>query len=494
VAQGRIGRFGDKLTIKTELYNSKSGNLIASFTGSSKNIDDLLSLIDEKAPILFKKLPSVGGSNAASPSVESGISGFEKIITHYELDDEKRYLVNLSTEPAGAVLSFDGVPSSSCKETPCKAELREGKIRIIAALEQYETADTTISIKSNNQNIAIKLKPNFGILEIKAAYSDGIGSDKQWDFSINGKPNFLGEIRLSPNKYSVKLNHECYENVGFDVGINKGKREVFDMANKITLKKGGLALSAERDGEPVSEPVYVNGKKVGETPFSGTVPVCAKVEIGGSKEAVDVKLKHNEKVKHIHRFYEPVRNSVYTEDIERESNTSQYESSKFLSEEQTAWQSAVWLGMGGFVMMNSIDTIYGSIGLQMTMGLEFFKQNASFFRFGLNLDLGENMTNQYTRNEDAIYLKVGTFVKLYPSDFIYLLGGANYFGYYESGIFDDGIELTWANAFVFPVGVGLVLGSSDRLLLDIQYNIAMLKNGIGGYWSFNIGWYGSVKI
>ena len=59
------------------------------------------------------------------------------------------------------------------------------------------------------------------------------------------------------------------------------------MANYIKLKKGGLVLRAERDGEPV----FVNGKQVGGTPFSGSVPLCAKVEIGDGKEVVDVKLK-----------------------------------------------------------------------------------------------------------------------------------------------------------------------------------------------------------
>jgi len=303
VAQGRIGRFDGNLTIKAELYSSKSGVMIGSFTGASKSISGLLAIIDEKAPILLKKLPGVsGGSRVFSPSVEGGISGFEQVAAGYEMDDEKRYVVNLSTEPLGAVLSFDGVPSSSCAKTPCKAELREGNVRIIAAFEQYETADTTVSIARNNQNIALALKPNFGVLEIKPAYSDGVGSDRQWDLSINGKPNSLGEIRLSPNKYAVKLNHECYEDISFNAGINKGKREVFDMAGKITLRKGGLALSAERDGEPASEPVYVNGKQVGETPFSGSVPLCAKVEIGDGREAVDVKLKYNEKVKLTHSF------------------------------------------------------------------------------------------------------------------------------------------------------------------------------------------------
>ena len=56
VAQGRIGRFGEDLTIKVELYDSKKGNLIGSFTGDSKNIYGLRDIINEKASDLFKKM------------------------------------------------------------------------------------------------------------------------------------------------------------------------------------------------------------------------------------------------------------------------------------------------------------------------------------------------------------------------------------------------------------------------------------------------------
>jgi len=56
VAQGRIGRFNEDLTIKVELYSVKSGNLMGSFAGSSKDIAGLLALIDEKATDLFKRM------------------------------------------------------------------------------------------------------------------------------------------------------------------------------------------------------------------------------------------------------------------------------------------------------------------------------------------------------------------------------------------------------------------------------------------------------
>jgi len=298
VAQASVRKLDGKIRLKVELYSVSTEGLVGMVNDEAENARGLLAIVEKRVPAeVFGKIPGAsGGSRVVSTTVAGGISGLEKTVD-YELD-ERFYLANLSTEPPGAVLSFDGVPAASCPKTPCKAELHEGSVRIIAALEQYETADTTVSIKQNNQSIEIRLKPNFGILEIKPAYQDGIGKDTQWSLAINDKSYSLGEIRLSPNRYAVRLSHECYENIGFDAGINKGSREVFDMAGNIKLKKGGLVLRAERSGEPVSQPVFVNGKRVGETPFSGAVPVCAKVEIGESREKVEVRLKHNDKVTH----------------------------------------------------------------------------------------------------------------------------------------------------------------------------------------------------
>jgi len=315
VAQARVGRFGQQLTINFDLYKVASGNLIGSFAGNSKDIFGLLAIIEEKSPALFKQMTGTAG----------GISGLEKTVD-YEFGGGKSYLVNLSTEPPGAILSFNGMPSASCPRTPCKAELREGNVRIIAALEQYEAADTTVSIARNNQNIAIRLKSNFGILEIRPAYLDGVGSYDDWSLSINNKLYRSFENRLSPGNYNVKLSHRCYEVINFMAGINKGSREVFDMADHIKLKKGGLILSAEKNGEPASEPVFVNGKRVGDTPFSDAVPLCSKIEIGNSMDIVKVDLKYNERVKYVHKLGETYTNypdyNTSMPAVEKSSRTS----------------------------------------------------------------------------------------------------------------------------------------------------------------------------
>jgi uncharacterized protein (TIGR02145 family) len=293
ICQARLGRFNSNLTISMELYNSGIGTLINSFMGEAKDVSGLLAVLEEKTPSMFMKMPGVSGERI----IKDGIDSVQRN-EGYKGDAEKLYIVHLSTEPPGATLSFNGEAYEKCLKTPCKQELNYGPVRIRANLDQYEKADTTVSIEQNNQSIFIKLKPNFGFLEIKPAFLDGIGKDESWNLTINGKAASSWENNLSPNKYKVELSHRCYENISFNVGINKGKREVFDMANNITLKKGGLTLRAERNGEPSIEPVFVNGKQVGETPFSGSVPLCAKIEVGSDKKTVDVKLKHNEKVTH----------------------------------------------------------------------------------------------------------------------------------------------------------------------------------------------------
>jgi len=298
----KVNKYEGKLRLKFELYSVGEKDLIYTREYDSynpKNSDDFVGIIKKEVPMAIKeKIPGVVKKSSAR-IIEEGISGVESTGGNYELN-EKLYLVRLSTEPLGAILSFNGEPDP--RKTPYNLDLSEGNVRIMAKLDNYEMADTMALIKQNNQSINIKLKPNFGVLEIKPAYLDGIGKNEQWNLAINGKVAFSLENNLSPNKYKVELSHRCYENISFDAGINKGKREVFDMSAHIKLKKGGLVLKAERGGESISEPVFVNGKQLGETPFTGTVPLCSEIELGKSRERVDIVLKYNEKVTHTVNF------------------------------------------------------------------------------------------------------------------------------------------------------------------------------------------------
>jgi len=505
IAQARIGRFGKDLTIAAELYDTRSSKLIGSLEGEAKDVYGLMSVLEAKAPDLFKKMLGT----KASPLIPNGIGGVQ-IAESYEYEnDRKRYFASITSDPEGASLSFNGLPDAKCTKTPCNVELYEGNVRIIANLEQYEIADTTVSIKQK-QNINIKLKPNFGVLEVRSAYLEGIGYDKPWSLTINDKFYSLGEIRLSPNKYAVKLRHECYENIDFEVGINKGSHEVFDMANHIALKKGGLDLSAEADGVPASEPIFVNGKRVGETPFSGSIPVCAKIEIGKNRETVNVRIEHKttKEYKHQMSTEEMKRRARVAEEelarkrelrmreIEQRREEEEYRTKLLEKEriqeeekqEELAFMKSprITIGGGRSWLMEYINPLYRNNGGFFYTDIEILNFASGRLRLGVDFDYGITRINIYDIHND--YAKVhwwrgGALARLYVFESLwgpYLTAGASWYKDWNEFI---GVDIEPYSGPSFSVGAGLWF----FLFIETQYFMMPTDGRMAGYLALRCG-------
>jgi len=290
-ARADVVMLDSSLVLKFELYSVIEDAIFETFTiYHVKDFYEMLDLLEARLPDAFKKILD------ASKKPESA-SGIGNVVI-----SGRNYTAYVNTAPQGASLSFNGIHINSCGKTPCSIELPEGNVRILATLAQHETVDTTIAINQNNQRVNMQLKPIIGVLEIKPAYSENIGINKGWGVSINGKAYYSYENALFPGDYTVKLSHDCYEELSFKVSLVKDRREVFDLSQHLRLKTGDLVLSAEKGGVPLSEPVFVNGKQVGETPFNGEVPVCSEITIGNDRKKVNVRIAHNQTVQHKHIF------------------------------------------------------------------------------------------------------------------------------------------------------------------------------------------------
>ncbi|MDR2583355.1 MAG: hypothetical protein LBC75_07740 [Fibromonadaceae bacterium] len=105
VGQARLGRFGGNLTISMELYNAGSGVLIGSFTGESKNVSGLLSVLNKEAPQMFGKMSGVIYVPEAEPAQtlvpEDAVPKFEKPV-------KTSFWVALGLEMLGAVVIYTG--------------------------------------------------------------------------------------------------------------------------------------------------------------------------------------------------------------------------------------------------------------------------------------------------------------------------------------------------------------------------------------------------
>lgn len=291
VAQARVGTFAGALTLSVEMYETAGSKLVASFNADGEDVKALLEIIKQKAPDFFKraKSGSTGFDGVGGIGEVSGAGGFS-------FQGSKKFIVEIVTNPAGALPTVDGKGFQKCTSTPCKVQLEAGEHRFVASMERYEDAEAVVNVTANNQQVVLDLAPNFGYLNLRPGLPGNAGGTSRLRMTIDDKSVKYGKIELDPGIHSVSISHPCYDPAEFKVTIERQKSETF--SSSLTRGVGGLVLDAEWNGEPQAVPVYIDGKEVGSTPFEGEVPMCAEVSVGekNAREVVPVNLKWHEVV------------------------------------------------------------------------------------------------------------------------------------------------------------------------------------------------------
>ena len=141
---------------------------------------------------------------------------------------------------------------------------------------------------------------------IAPKFAAGVGNENDLLVLIDDKPKNdsvvykMGKIAVVPGKHAVQFQHPCYDPVRFEVTLGDGQTAQFDYELKVA--KGNLSLKAEKSGVAQTLPVFVNGALVGNTPYQGDVPVCARVQIGGQKQDLPLALKSGQKLEYTHQL------------------------------------------------------------------------------------------------------------------------------------------------------------------------------------------------
>ena len=288
VAQARISKFGNSLAISAEIYETAGNKLIASFAGRGESVDDLEKIIKEQSVPFFKKVRGDSWSGGG------GIGDFSTVDA-FSFQGNQKFIVEIETQPKGAIPTVDGKAIPKCTSTPCKVQIEAGEHRLVVSKDRFDDADTLIMVKANNQKFVIALVPNVGFVDLKPSLVRLEHGKHPFHVEIDGERAKVGKTELVPGIHAVKISHKCYDPLEFKVAVQKGKVETF--SNPLKEGIGGLELEVEKDGEPVIVPVFVDGKEVGSSPYSGEVPVCADIAVGEDRQVVPVELKWHEVVK-----------------------------------------------------------------------------------------------------------------------------------------------------------------------------------------------------
>jgi len=331
-------------------------------------------------------------------------------------------ILNILSEPSGASITFDGKPNANCPETPCVIDLEKGKHSISAHLDLggglNEKADTTIFITEDTKAVSIKLKPNYGTLSIR---SDNANRE-QWSLTLNGNHVYSNSNNLLPGSYEAKLTHSCYEDISFSTSIDKGESKYFSTSDKLVPKKGHLVLKAysPRD-KNLKESVWVDGREVGKTPFSDTIPICAQIEIGKEKERVDVKMEENKSVEYTHKM---APRTQWGARLGYKRNSIEFSHDKHYQQKLPDNLISSGFGVGFFKNIQTPGIV--SYNLELSL-FSMSSDKISYDWTGKN-SLGWTQSGHYSYQEEGLLLDLSAIIQIMPIKHIplYFIIGLKY--------------------------------------------------------------------
>jgi len=150
-----------------------------------------------------------------------------------------------------------------------------------------------LQIHQKSSELFSKIVANsYGKLELNPVLKKNVGDEEDLVVKIDGqmqkdgKKYSRGIWEVVPGMHEIEFIHKCYETQNFKVNVQSGKTTVINNMMEFSMKN--LSLTTDANGIFREMPVFVDGVKVGKTPFKGNVPTCAKIEVGegDSREAI----------------------------------------------------------------------------------------------------------------------------------------------------------------------------------------------------------------
>ncbi len=232
--------------------------------------------------------------NYAYPVSISGGSVYEMVLAHGEMEvivKERQLLtefVIIDSEPPNADVYLN---NELVGKTPFSSAFPEGRYEWRVAREMHLPEAGVFELKAGEkQRITLKLKPNFGSVQLKSLPENGASVTLNGVKLGKSTPCTLTEVPAGEHK--LVLTHEWYETTTRNVVVSPGLTEVLEVAMEPNFAE--LTVSAQSD-----EDVYINGARKGKGTFTSRLaPGVYAVEVRkpGHKPATQqLRLKRGDK-------------------------------------------------------------------------------------------------------------------------------------------------------------------------------------------------------
>ena len=147
--QAQISKFGSSLVISTELYESASNRLVASFTGKGANVEDIERIIKEQAPALFQKILDQTANNAEG-SATSAIVPTPVLMPQEQTDSLQGSTVSEAVSDSAAPGTASATTGTTVQEQVAAADSLQSK-PVAAPDTIKEASKATPEIKDSSK-------------------------------------------------------------------------------------------------------------------------------------------------------------------------------------------------------------------------------------------------------------------------------------------------------------------------------------------------------
>lgn len=192
---------------------------------------------------------------------------------------------------------------------------------------------------------------------------------------------------LEPGVHRGSIIHPCYDPVEFKIGV-----DAFDtlrFSETLNYAVGGVNLSATWNGAHRNVPVFVDGMRVGETPYGGEVRLCSSIAVGDSMEPVSVKIPWHAVVDYEHVLKNNPEPIIVVDSASRDSfaeepkkEPSKMKFKRFMTGLHFAGALNSWYGDQGVNDQNYLLSIGGNAGIAFMLNF------GDYFATTLGADFG----------------------------------------------------------------------------------------------------------
>ncbi len=257
VMSGEVIRFGESLRVSMKLHDTRDGALLGTERASGARVDVLEEPVVQAATRLFAPLAR---GEAAKTAVTGGVVRTGGVVDRGEsiqntLVDDTGFLT-VETQPPGARITVNG---NEVGAAPVQLEKMVGRYVVVADHGVlYHPARQALKLGSEGATVELKLLPRFGTLSVS---SEPAGAEVRLEGERVGQTPWTDPRRRS-GTYALRVVQPRY--LVFEQSVTVRDGETTPVVAKLVPNFGGLRI----ESEPPGAEVWLDGKRVGQTPWS----------------------------------------------------------------------------------------------------------------------------------------------------------------------------------------------------------------------------------